>query len=312
MPPRLLKKTGPGTQSNESIDTEDTNNIVAPANFEELAVILNKIQCSVIKIDKLVEHNNLIETKLIEANKTIKELEGRVLKADKKVANVVSQLDLVVANYDAIVKRVAFLEAKANSVEQRFRIQSIRVYNMGKEVKNSREAASYLYDSLFKNVFSDSSSGAHPGALRVMEYCHLLPPMPGKEVKYAGYNYIVKFSSRFWKQLFFDNKKEIVDSFNKANKVKIKVSHDYTYRNRLCLANLHNDKKVKRVTFRGDRVMFKTEESGPWITVTNPFGATADEMAEPVEPAAEPTIANESTPVPWTLFKWYDMGNFSL
>jgi hypothetical protein len=35
-------------------------------------------------------------------------------------------------------------------------------------------------------------------------------------------------------------------------------------------------------------------------------------MAEPVEPAAEPTIANESTPVPWTLFKWYDMGNFSL
>jgi hypothetical protein len=35
-------------------------------------------------------------------------------------------------------------------------------------------------------------------------------------------------------------------------------------------------------------------------------------MAEPVEPVVEPSIANESTPVPWTLFKWYDMGNFSL
>lgn len=301
-PPKTTRsKTGnQSDENNEAVQTE--NSVSVPANFEELAVVLNKIQCSVnkteIKLDKLVEHNNLIESKLIDANKHIKALESKLLKADKKVVDVVSKLDSVVANYDALLKRVAFLEAKSNSVEQRFRIQSIRVYNMGREVKNSREAASYLYESLFKNVFSDPSTGAHPGAMRVMEYCHLLPPMPGKEVKYDGFNYIVKFASRFWKQLFFDNKKDVVDSYNKTNKARIKISHDYTHVNRVCLANLHNDKKVKRVTFRGDRVMFKTEDTGPWVTVTNPFGVSAEEMVEPVVPAVEAVVGNESTSGP--------------
>lgn len=288
MGPKGGKGGKTSTQCTENPLATNNSDIISevPTNFEELLVILKSIQDSVSKteskLDKLVEHIGVIEEKLCKSEERISEVEEKLVESEVKLMQVVSELDIVKANYEDVVKRLQFLEANANTVQQRFRIQSIRVYNMGREIKNSREAAQYLYDKLFKEIFSDANTGHHPGPFRVIEYCHLLPPMPGKEKSYAGFNYIVRFSSRFWKQLFFDSKRSTVDAYNSANNEKIKISHDYTHLNRVCLAKLHNDKLVKRVTFRGDRVMFKMDESGPWITVTNPHGATAADMYEAI------------------------------
>ena len=83
-------------------------------------------------------------------------------------------------------------------------LQSIRVYNMKVEVKSSREAAVYLYDNLLKPALTNPVTGAHPGPFTAIEYCHLLPASPENREKFPGFNYIIKFNSRFWKFLFFE------------------------------------------------------------------------------------------------------------
>ena len=289
MPKNTKAVTKPDVQSGENISDSNTDNN-SSLNIEEVTILLKSIQKSVAKteakVDKLVDHINLLETKVAESEERVGVVEGKLVESEEKVSRVVAELEKVNKNYAAILKRVQELEAIANTTQQRFRMQSIRVYNMARDIKNSREAAIYLYDSLFKKVFTDANTGNHPGAFRTIEYCHILPCLPGNEEKYKGHNYIIRFASRFWKQLFFDHKKDVVSSYNRDNDEKIKVAHDYTHQNRICLANLHNDELVKRVTFRGDRVMFKLEEAGAWKVVTNPFGATAKDMVEEEVPSA--------------------------
>ena len=264
--------------------------ISTPQSFEDLVPILQGIQSSVTstnsQISTLIKQYEVLEKKFAESEARVTEAEERVVVAEEKLEAVTTKLDTITANYAALQLRIQQLEVNENYIQQRFRLRSIRVYNMGREVKNSREAALYLYDSILRRALTDPVSGNDPGCFRVVEFCHILPPMPGKEKKFPGYNYILQFTTRYFKQSLFDVKKNVVDTFNRANGEKIKVSHDFTYLNRKCLAALHEDKEVKRVTFRSDKVMYKTEEEGPWKPVVNPFGKNAAEMSqfEPDEP----------------------------
>lgn len=145
-----------------------------------------------------------IESKVDITNNLVKSLENKVNEAEKKLVTVESELASLSANYDAILSRLNYLEAEnklkskeyaemkeenlaakisINKNQQRGRLCTVRVLNMKDEVKNSREAASYLYDALFKATLTDLK-GSHPGYGRVIEYAHLLPSPPNKKRKF--------------------------------------------------------------------------------------------------------------------------------
>jgi len=238
-------------------------------------------------ITKIIERLSNIENKLDISNKLVKKLEAKVEEVETKLGKVEAELAAVKANYAEIVNKIAVLEddnlaAKIaiNSIQQRGRICTIRVLNMKDEVKNSREAASYIYDSLLKSSLTDPQ-GNHPGAMRCIEYCHLLPSPPSKEKKYPGFNYILRFHGRYFKQPIIDHKKEITEAFYATNNVKVKISQDFTFCNRQALSFLHKQDEVSKVTVRGDRLLIKLAKDGAeasWREIINPFGRKISEM----------------------------------
>ena len=243
-----------------------------------------------------------IENKVDITNNLVISLEKKVNEAEKKLAKCESELASLSVNYDAILSRLNFLEVEnkakskefsdmkeenlaakisINKIQQRGRLCTVRVLNMKDEVKNSREAALYLYDALFKTTLTDLK-GTHPGYGRVIEYCHLLPSPPNKKRKFDGYNYIVRFHGRYYKGPIIENKKDIVTEYNNTHNLNIKIAHDFTWANREALTFLHDQKNdVSKVTFRGDRLLVKLTadgDSAPWREIINPFARDLKEM----------------------------------
>lgn len=248
------------------------------------------------KINQLIlDRLSSIENKLDISNKLVKTLEGKVKASEEKLSKVEKELEVLTVNFNEISARLAFLEAEnkvksddglaakiaINTIQQRGRLFSIRVMNMKKEVKSSREAASYIYDSLLKPTFTDQQ-GNHPGWLRTVEYCHLLPSNKDK-TKYPGFNYILRFHGRYYKQAIIENKKEIVSTFNTANDANVKISQDFTYVNRQALSCLHKMDDVDKVTVRGDRLLVKLASEGStalWREIINPFARNLADMID--------------------------------
>ena len=276
MGPKKLTKAGDGEQL--TLNQPTTN--IESTDSEILRSILAQLAT--------------IESKLDASNKRVKEVEVKLTHAEDRIVEIKTDFKSLSDNYLAVCARLEFLEAEnlirkqeslvakisVNTMKQRGMLQSIRVYNMKVAVKSSREAAVYLYDNLLKPALTNPVTGAHPGPFTAIEYCHLLPASPENREKFPGFNYIIKFNSRFWKFLFFDEKKKMVEAYNAREGIKCKVSHDYTYDNRLCLKVLHAaTDEVKKITVRGDRILYKTSEDGDWIHVKNPYGTTPAEMA---------------------------------
>ena len=266
----------------------------------------NEIISEVISIENSVLQQILdrltnIESKLDITNNLVNKLEEKVTASENKLKKVESELATLTANYSEIVARLDFLQKEnqeriketveareeglaakiaLNKVQQRGRICTIRVMNMKDEVKTSREAASYLYNELFKSVFMDKQ-GNHPGPFRSIEYAHILPSPPGKAKKFQGYNYIVRFTGRYFKQPVIDGKKELVADYNKNNNLHIKIAQDYTYTNRQALSFLHDQEDVSKITVRGDRLLVKLQADGneaAWREILNPYARVVANM----------------------------------
>ena len=265
------------------VTTDQSSAETESINTELLKSIQSKLVNIEAKLDDSVKRVHVVEVQLVEA-------QDRILEAETSIKTLQD-------NYKAVCERLLYLEAEnkdrkyenlvlkagMNNVRQRGMLQSVRVYNMKDEVKSSREASSYLYDHLIKQALIDPVTGEHPGAFNCIEYCHLLPPTPDNKDKYSGFNYILRFTTRFWKYLFFDQKKKMVGAYKDREGMTIKVSHDYTYDNRACLKVLHAavDKgDVARITVRGERLLFKTSVEGNWVTVKNPYAVTPAGMAK--------------------------------
>ena len=240
-----------------------------------------------------------IENKIDVSNKLVKSLENKVRITEDKLSKVEADFAVLSENYKEIVERLNLIErgnknrdlddksAKIaiNKIQQRGRICTIRVLNMKEEVKSSREAASLLYEQLFRVTLTDDN-GQHPGAYRVIEYAHLLPPPPGKASKYDGFNYICRFHGRYFKEPIITNKKEILAAYNSANNVKVKISQDFTYTNRQALGFLHKQDCVSIITVRGDRLLVKLTADGGdgvWREILDPFSRSVPEMIGDVE-----------------------------
>ena len=265
MGPKKKTDGDQSTQNQLTIDNENTSEILRNI-LAQLVTIESKLDASNKRLD-------VVEVKLTETQDCLKTLSD---------------------NYAIVCERLKFLEAEnkereheclvskvnINTMRQRGMLQSIRVYNMKVEVKSSREAAVYLYNNLLKPALIDPVNGSDPGPFSIIEYCHILPSSPENKAKFSGFNYILKFTSRFWKFLFFDQKKKMVNDYNARENIKCKVSHDYTYDNRMCLKTLHAaGDEVKKITVRGDRILYKTEDEGDWIKVENPYGRNLTEMS---------------------------------
>ena len=121
-----------------------------------------------------------------------------------------------------------------------------------------------------------------PGMFSVLEYAHHLPAMPGADVERAGETYVAKFSSRFFKVKYLDAKKTILSKHNSANGTKVTSAQDYTFLNRQVMKLLHKTDDVKKVSVRGERILYKTDVSEKWKEVINPWGVTLAELAAPV------------------------------
>ena len=275
--------TGPGAHSDSELED---NNIKPAENNSELSEILrgiSSIRAELVtinsKLDKSIERVLLVKSKLVKAEEKLNKVETCLELLQANYIAVVERLDLLTAENDLRKKENHSHKSSNNNTQQRLRIQTVRVYNMKEEYKQSREACSYLYDELFKPLFT-AKNGNDPGAFRVIEYAHLLPPHPDNKKKFDGFNYICRLSGRYWKETIFNNKKDVITRYNSANNVKIKISHDFKHVNRECLSRLHKDNLVKKVTFRSDKVMFKLSQEGPWKTVTNPYGMTATDMID--------------------------------
>lgn len=245
-------------------------------------------------IQKILERLSIIENKIDESNSHFRQLEDRLSAQEAKVVEVAEDLSLLSSNYNRVLERISVLEEESrnwkqeaiamrcavNKIQQRNRIFTIRILNMKDEVKNSREAALYLYDALFKKILTDPQ-GVHPGHMRVVEFAHLLPRLPGKEQKYTGFNYIVRLHGRYFKLPIIENKKAIADAYNVALGANVKIQQDFTYVNRQALSFLHKQDEVGKVTFRGDRLMIKLAAEGDdaaWKEVINPFSRRVAEM----------------------------------
>lgn len=248
---------------------------------------------------QILERLTNIENKIDVSNKLVKSLENKVRITEDKLSKVEADFAVLTENYKAIVERLNLVESEnknrdledrsakiaINKIQQRGRICTIRVLNMKEEVKNSREAASLLYEQLFRATLTDPS-GQHPGAFRVIEYAHLLPPPPGKATKYNGFNYICRFHGRYFKEPIITNKSDIIAAYNSANNVKLKISQDFTYTNRQALGFLHKQDCVSKITVRGDRLLVKLTADGgegAWREILDPFSRSVPEMIGDVE-----------------------------
>ena len=223
----------------------------------------------------------------------ISAVEEKVVASDAKLSKVEEDLSFLKDNYTELLSRIKFLEAENverkrecsllkvnnNTLMQRNRMQTVRIYNVNVEEATDRKAAKMLYEKFIRAAIIKEGDD-DPGWPAVIEYAHLLPAHPDSKTKYSGFTYIVRFTTRFHKLRLILGKQSIIDQYFKKNKVKVKISQDLTWTNRQCLQRLNEMEDVAKVTLRGTRILYKKEEDESWTEVLNPYGLTLEEMDE--------------------------------
>lgn len=235
-------------------------------------------------LEDLKSRNEIIESCLTSLTERLSVIENK----SSDFSAIEKELALIKANYSELLLTIKnlqnenkearedrlLLKINANDTQQRFRMCSIRVLNVKEEIKDAAAAATMLYNNFFRPAFGDED----PGPFAIIEYGHILPPNPDAVKKYPGFCYIVKFMSRFHKLRFFLKKKDILEDYNSKNGTSVKIQHDYTWANRMCLNRLHNAKEVTQVTFRGTQILYKLQDGEVWKKVTNPLAETVADM----------------------------------
>ena len=115
-----------------------------------------------------------------------------------------------------------------------------------------------------------------PTYFETCQKAHILQSKPGQIPTIQ-----FRFTTREVRDEFMENKKAIIESYNKKFFTRVEFHNDYTATNKLCMTALYNDDTVDRFWLAGTTIKFVLKSDlQTTLQVRNPLANTVSEMVK--------------------------------
>ena len=170
------------------------------------------------------------------------------------------------------------LQIDQNASEQWNRNHSVKIKgfkvpsgSVGRAVYNAFIIPTLEYANIAK-----AEEDKLPTYYETCQKAHILQSKPGQIPTIQ-----FRFTTREVRDEFMENKKAIIESYNKKFSTRVEFHNDYTATNKLCMTALYNDDTVDRFWLAGTTIKFVLKSDlQTALQVKNPLANTVSEMVK--------------------------------